>query len=198
MSTSLRAILLICILAGTLPVQGSQAGKREQYQFKVKTALAPAVKAVSNSVSVELDAAKLRYRVLLRLKKDTEYDSLELLPTGRGLAPPGARVHVKDDSNQLVECNSARGYSSYELDSGSPMPRSAFRKAPQSGIIYSQWFDIGDLVRGLGLCSKVAPERWAKLMITFSVATHGKPEVSLQGESAWLVLTPANRRRLYR
>jgi hypothetical protein len=157
----------------------------------------PVVASGSNSLSVEIDAAKLKYRVFLRLEKDTEYDSLALLPIARGLAPPGARVHIKDDLGQLVGCmNSERGYSSYDLYSGSPKPNSAFREAPQSGTVYSEWFDIADLVRGLDQCSKIAPEKWAKLMVTFSVRTHAKTEVNFQGQSAWLVLTPEDRRNL--
>ena len=157
----------------------------------------PAVAGASNSLSIEVDTTKLKYRVSLHLEKDTEYDSLGLLPVARGLAPPGSRVHVKGDTGYLVECvNGERGYSSYELDSGSPTRESAFRKAPQSGTVYSEWFDIADLVRGLDQCSKVAPDKWAKLMITFSVRTRDRTEASVQGQSDWIVLTLANRRRI--
>jgi hypothetical protein len=154
--------------------------------------------AVPNSLSVEVDAARLKYRVLLHLENAaTEYDSLDLVPVARGLAPQGARIHVKDDSGKLVGCtNPERGYSSAELYSGSPVPKSSFKKASESATVYSEWFDIADSIRGLDQCSRVAPEKWAKLMITFSIRTRGKTEGSVQGQSAWLDLTPADQRRL--
>jgi len=157
----------------------------------------PVVAGGSNSLSIEVDAAKLKYRVFLHLEKDMEYETLDLLPIATGLAPPGARVHIKDDLGQLVGCmDRERGYSSYELYSGSPMAKSAFEKVPQSGVVYSEWLHIADLVRGMNQCSNVAPEKWAKLMITFSVRTRLKTEVNLQGQSAWFVLTPVDRRIL--
>ena len=157
----------------------------------------PVAAVGSNSLSIELSATKLKYRVSLHLERDAEYDSQDLLPVARGLAPPGSRVHVNVDSGEPVECvNGERGYSSYELHSGSPMRESTFKKAPQSGTVYSEWFDIADLVRGLDQCSKVAPDKWARLMITFSVRMRARREANIQGQSDWLVLTLADRRRI--
>lgn len=151
----------------------------------------------SNPLSVEVDTDKLKYRVCLRLEGDaTEYDALDLAPVAHGLAPRGARVYVKDDSGQTVTCvGGDRGYSSAELHSGSPIFKSSFKKAPQSGAVYSDWFDMADLIRGLDQCSKVPPEKWARLMIKLTVRTRTKTDGSVQGQSAWLDLTPNARRQ---
>jgi hypothetical protein len=157
----------------------------------------PTMAGGSTSLFVEVDAAKLKYRVVLHLEKGAEYESLDLLPVASGLAPPGARIHIKDDLGQLIGCmNGERGYSSYELYSGSPTPNSAFKKAPDSNALYSEWFAIADLVRGLEQCSKVPPEKWATIMISFSVRTHAETRVKVQGRSAWIDLKPTDRRQL--
>jgi hypothetical protein len=154
--------------------------------------------AVPNSLSIEVDAKKLKYRVLLSLENEsTEYDSFDLVAVAPGLASRGARVHVKDDSGQMIACaNTERGYSSAELDSGSLVFKQSFKRPPQSGTVYSDWFDLADLVRGLDQCSKVPPDKWAKLMIVFSVRTRAKTSDSVRGQSTWLDLSPAVRRRL--
>lgn len=126
--------------------------------------------AESNSLSIEVDTAKLKYRVCLRLDSNTtEYDALDMVPVASGLAPRGAKVHVKDNLGRLVLCESDdRGYSSAELYSGSPIFKSSFKKPPSSGIVCSDWFEIAQLVRGLDQCSKVLPEKWSKLLISRS------------------------------
>lgn len=154
--------------------------------------------AESNPLSIEVNAAKLKYRVCLRLEGDViEYDVLDLAPVANGLAPRGARAHVKDDSGQLITCGGGdRGYSSAELYSGSPIFKSLFKKAPQSGVVYSDWFEVTELLRGFEQCSKVSPEKWAKLRIEFTVRTRTKTDSSVQGESAWVDFTLDARRRL--
>ena len=162
-------------------------------------ALVKATMAASpSSLSVEIDADKLRYRVCLCLESEAiEYDSLDLAAPASGLAPRGARVHVKDSSTQMIACaDTERGYSSAELYSGSPVFKSSFKMAPPSGAIFSEWFEIADLVRGLEQCSKISPEKWAKLQIIFTVRTRAKAEGSVQGQSVWLDLTPSARRVL--
>jgi hypothetical protein len=79
--------------------------------------------AEPNSLSIETDAAKLKYRVLVHLGSEgAEYDSLDLTPIASGLAPRGARVIVKDESSHVIACgNGESGYSSAELYSGSPV-----------------------------------------------------------------------------
>jgi len=156
------------------------------------------VPAEPNSLSVEVDADRLKYRACLHLSDQaTEYDSLDLVPVARGLAPRGARVFVKGDSGQAVACaNAGRGYSSSELDSGSPIYRSSFEKAPQSGNVCSEWLDIRDLVRGFDQCSRVPPDEWAKLSITFTVTTRDKTSGTVQGQSVWIDLSSAARRQL--
>ena len=154
--------------------------------------------AESTGLSVETDIQQLRYRVVLHLEAvSSEYDELDLIPSAPGLAPRGARVRIKDRTGQLIPCaNTERGYSSAELSSGSPVFKTSFKKAPQSHIVYSDWFAMGDLVRGLEQCSRVRSEKWASLRIGFTVRTSGTRSAVVHGESTWVDVSLAGRHAL--
>jgi hypothetical protein len=152
--------------------------------------------AIPTSLTVEIDADKMRYRIGVHFEgNDAEYDALDLVPPAPGFAPRRVRAFLKDTAGNAIPCgNTDGGYSSYEMYSGSPVFKSAFQKVPASKVLFSDWYSFQDLLRGFALASGASPDRWGSLRLKFTLIIHGKSPGQVTGESAWIVLSPAARR----
>lgn len=153
--------------------------------------------SASASVSVEVDAVAMRYRVHLVLPPDVGYDSSALTPAADGLAPRGVRVLIEDDSGRPISAGgSERCFSSSDLSSGSRFDGPGCILVPASSRVQTEWFSIADLVRGFEQCSGMPPETWARIQIVVSVRTCATQEGRAEGQSEWLVITPAMRQAM--
>lgn len=168
-------LLIICLLAAR-----TEAGMRSE----------------TDAVTVTLDPDSMSYQVCLRAPAGSEYDSLDFGVPTPGLAPRGARGHVRRQSGATI--TGERGYSSYEAWSGSPLHERAHRRVPESGVFCSQWFKIKDLLASLERDSKVPMSAWAAVRVTFILEVRSGAGVasSVHATSPWLSITPARRKVL--
>lgn len=150
----------------------------------------------TDTLTVTLDPDSMSYQVCLHAPAGSEYDSLDFGVPTPGLAPRGARGHVRRVSAETITRD--RGYSSYEAWSGSPLHQKAYRRVPGSGVLCSQWYRIRDLLACLERDSNVPMSAWAEVRVTFSLGVRSGAGVEslVHAASPWLSITPDRRKVL--
>lgn len=153
--------------------------------------------AETETVKVIVDTEKMMYQACFFVKRDVvEYDALDFTPPYSGMAPFGARAHIRGKREKVI--TEEQGYSSIEYWSGDPWPETKFTKIPESGQFCSEWFKISDLLRSFARDTKIPIDDWKKIRISFrvDVRTGSGVEKTLRGQSAWVRLSPAKRKLL--
>ncbi|MBY0573687.1 MAG: hypothetical protein K2P84_08400 [Undibacterium sp.] len=143
--------------------------------------------ASNASISIEVNANKQQYRLVITTPKSVEINLWELEKPTAGLAPRKVFVVVKDVVNNSVHCgdNSELYFSSSK--SSDIIGRTKALLIQSDTTYESQWFEIRELFTGLKQCANEKDSsRWSKFQIGVELNTNSGV---LKSVSDWLEIT---------
>lgn len=128
-----------------------------------------------------------KYRVFLMtssVESGLTFNMSDFKKSANGMAPFGARIHIKNKGGKELNYSRFKGYSSSDkvsaLQINEMVPLSVGER------IYSPWFDVVELLNGIDIDERTV-EQWKNYKITFSVLLSTG---ELPAESDWLDFSP--------
>src|SRR5262249_52749954 len=120
------------------------------------------------ALEVEIDPERMTYRVCLEaMSPGMQYDAQDFAIPIKGLAPRGAKAHIRDAEGRGI--TQSRGYSTFDYWSGTVCHDMEFKGFPESGPACSEPYKLNDLVRSLDRYSGTATNDWNALQVTFGL-----------------------------